>query len=109
MQIGAFQAVSHRCAEMLRDVEGARSVAYGAAWACDDSNDDSAALAANIAKAYALDAAVRVCESAIQVHGGIGFTWESHLHLLLRRAQANAHIWEGTTRARAAIAASMGI
>jgi alkylation response protein AidB-like acyl-CoA dehydrogenase len=109
MQIGAFQAVAHRCAEMLRDVEGARSVAYGAAWACDASDAAGATLAAQIAKAHAVDAAVRVCESAIQIHGGIGFTWESDLHLLLRRAQANAQIWGTTADARAGIALSMGV
>jgi alkylation response protein AidB-like acyl-CoA dehydrogenase len=87
--IGAYQAVSHRCAQMLLEVEGARSVTYHAAWALDHE-PQSALLAASIAKAYASDAGWRVTASALQVLGGIGFTWEHDLHLLLKRAKANA-------------------
>jgi alkylation response protein AidB-like acyl-CoA dehydrogenase len=88
--IGAYQAVSHRCAQMLLEVEGARSVTYYAAWALDNE-PQSAMLAASMAKAYASDAGWRVTASALQVLGGIGFTWEHDLHLLLKRAKANAH------------------
>jgi alkylation response protein AidB-like acyl-CoA dehydrogenase len=88
--IGSFQAVAHRCAQMLLEVEGARSLSYWAAWALD--NEPSAAgRAASMAKAYASDAGFRVCASSIQVHGGIGFTWEHDLHFFLKRAKANAH------------------
>ncbi len=89
-QIGAYQAVAHRCAQMLLEVEGARSVTYYAAWALDHE-PDSGALAASMAKAYAGDAGWRVAASSLQVHGGIGFTWEHDLHFFLKRATANAH------------------
>jgi alkylation response protein AidB-like acyl-CoA dehydrogenase len=88
--IGAFQSISHRCAQMLLEVEGARSTSYYAAWALDHE-PESAPLAASMAKAYASDAGWRVTASALQVHGGIGFTWEHDLQFLLKRAKANAH------------------
>jgi alkylation response protein AidB-like acyl-CoA dehydrogenase len=88
--IGAYQAVSHRCSQMLLEVEGARSLAYWAGWALDHE-PDAAARAASMAKAYASDAGFRVTASAMQVHGGIGFTWEHDLHFFLKRAEANAH------------------
>jgi alkylation response protein AidB-like acyl-CoA dehydrogenase len=84
--IGSYQAVSHACAQMLLEVEGARSAVYWAAWALDHE-PDTAPLAAACAKAYAGDAGRRVPRSALQVHGGIGFTWEHDLHLFLKRAQ----------------------
>jgi alkylation response protein AidB-like acyl-CoA dehydrogenase len=88
--IGSYQAVSHACAQMFLETEGARSVTYWAAWALDH-DPENAYMAANCAKAYASDAAVNVARSALQVHGGIGFTWEHDLHLFLKRAEANAH------------------
>jgi alkylation response protein AidB-like acyl-CoA dehydrogenase len=88
--IGVNQAVSHRCAQMLLEVEGARSLTYWAAWALDHE-PETAVRAASMAKAYAGDAGFRVCASALQVHGGIGFTWEHDLHFFLKRAKANAH------------------
>ena len=87
--IGAYQAISHRCAQMLLEVEGARSVSYYAAWALDHE-PESGALAAAMAKAYASDAGWRVPASSLQVHGGIGFTWEHDLHFFLKRGRANA-------------------
>jgi len=83
--IGSFQAVKHRCADMLVDVEGMRSSLYWAAW-CVSVHDDDASVAASTAKSWCSDAADRVMSSALQVHGGIGFTWESDLHLYLKRA-----------------------
>jgi alkylation response protein AidB-like acyl-CoA dehydrogenase len=88
--IGSYQAVAHRCAQMLLEVEGARSLSYWAAWALDHE-PSTAARAASMAKAYASDAGFRVTASALQVHGGIGFTWEHDLHFFLKRAKANAH------------------
>jgi alkylation response protein AidB-like acyl-CoA dehydrogenase len=90
--IGAYQAVSHRCAQMLLETENARSAVYGAAWAAD-AEPESLPLAASIAKAYASDAGWRVPDQAIQVHGGIGFTWEHDLHFLLKRGRANASMF----------------
>ena len=87
--IGAYQAVSHRCAQMLLETEGARSAAYYAAWAADNE-PETAPLAASMAKAYASDAGTRVTGASLQVHGGIGFTWEHDLHLCLKRASADA-------------------
>ena len=84
--IGSFQAVKHRCADMLVDVEGMRSAVYHAAWAIGAGTDDAPTAAAT-AKIWCSDAAVRVAESALQVHGGIGFTWEADVHLYLKRAQ----------------------
>lgn len=83
--IGSFQAVKHRCADMLVDVEGMRSALYWAAWCVSVAHDD-ASVAASTAKCWCSDAATRVMASALQVHGGIGFTWEHDLHLFLKRA-----------------------
>jgi alkylation response protein AidB-like acyl-CoA dehydrogenase len=87
--IGAYQAVSHRCAQMLLETENSRSAVYGAAWAAD-AEPESLPLAASMAKAYASDAGWRVPHASIQVHGGIGFTWEHDLHFFLKRGKANA-------------------
>lgn len=84
--IGTYQAVSHQVANSYMEVELARSLAYWAAW-CVDTNDDQRPVAAAAAKAAAADAAVDACERAIQVHGGIGFTWEHPLHRFYKRAQ----------------------
>ena len=87
--IGSYQAVSHRCAQMLLETENARSAALYAAWTAD-AEPESLSLAASMAKAYASDAGWRVADASIQVHGGIGFTWEHDLHFFLKRAKANA-------------------
>jgi alkylation response protein AidB-like acyl-CoA dehydrogenase len=84
--IGSFQAIKHRCADMLVDVEGMRSSAYWAAW-CISAGDSDASVSASTAKIWCSDASRRVMASALQVHGGIGFTWEHDLHLFLKRAQ----------------------
>jgi alkylation response protein AidB-like acyl-CoA dehydrogenase len=83
--IGSFQAVKHRCADMVVDVEGMRSVAYWAAW-CLGAADPESSVAASVAKVWCSDAARRVMASGLQVHGGIGFTWEHDLHLFLKRS-----------------------
>jgi alkylation response protein AidB-like acyl-CoA dehydrogenase len=84
--IGGFQAVKHRCADMLVDVEGMRSSTFYAGWAVG-ADDPEAAAAASVAKVWCSDAARRVMASGLQVHGGIGFTWEHDLHLFLKRSQ----------------------
>ncbi len=106
--IGANQAVSHRCAQMLLEVEGARSATYWAAWAIDHE-PDTARRAASVAKAYASDAGFRVCASAIQVHGGIGFTWEHDLHFFFKRAKANAYAFGDARWHRDKVAELAGI
>jgi len=85
--IGSFQAIRHKCAEMLLEVENSHAAVYYAAWALD-ANAEDADLAASVAKAYVGDASRKVCGEAIQVHGGIGFTWEYDLHLYFKRAKA---------------------
>jgi len=90
--IGSYQAVSHRCAQMLLETENARSAVYGAAWAAD-AEPESLSTAASMAKAYASDAGWRVPDASIQVHGGIGFTWEHDLHFFLKRGKANASMF----------------
>ncbi len=107
--IGAYQGVSHLCARMLYDVEEARSLTYFAAWAAD-AEPDSLPLAAAMAKARASEAAWEVCKAAIQVHGGIGFTWEHDLHFLLKRARAGGQLFgtAGQHRERVASLAGLG-
>jgi alkylation response protein AidB-like acyl-CoA dehydrogenase len=85
--IGSFQAIRHKCAEMLLEVENSHAAVYYAAWALDAKAED-AEVAASVAKAYVGEAARKVCGEAIQVHGGIGFTWEHDLHLYFKRAKA---------------------
>jgi alkylation response protein AidB-like acyl-CoA dehydrogenase len=106
--IGAYQAVSHRCAQMLLEVEGARSLAYYAGWACDHE-PETAAIAATMAKSYASDAGWRVTAASVQVHGGIGFTWEHDLHFFLKRGKANAHAFGDARWHRAQLAELAGI
>jgi alkylation response protein AidB-like acyl-CoA dehydrogenase len=106
--IGSYQAVSHACAQMLLEVEGARSAVYWAAWALDHE-PETAPLAAACAKAYAGDAGRRVPRAALQVHGGIGFTWEHDLHFFLKRGEANAHAYGEGTEHRERIAALAGL
>ena len=86
--IGAFQAVKHKCADMLLLTENAKSITYYAAWAVSHDVPE-ATLAASMAKAYVSDAYRRVAADAIQIHGGIGFTWEHDLHLYFKRAKSS--------------------
>ena len=102
--IGSFQAVKHRCADMLVDVEGMRSAAYHAAWALGTGGGEAAEAAA-VAKIWCSDAGVRVAESALQVHGGIGFTWEADVHLYLKRAQLDSVSFGDARHHRARLAA----
>jgi alkylation response protein AidB-like acyl-CoA dehydrogenase len=87
--IGSFQAVKHRCADMLVDVEGMRSAVYWAAW-CVANRHEDASVAASTAKCWCSDAVTRVTSSGLQVHGGIGFTWEHDIHLYLKRAHLDS-------------------
>jgi alkylation response protein AidB-like acyl-CoA dehydrogenase len=101
--VGSFQAVSHRCAQMLLHTESTRSSVYYAAWAADADPDrlpDAAALAA----AAAAEGGREVTASAIQAHGGIGFTWEADVHWLYKRAQMDVQLLGGTRRHRGVLA-----
>jgi alkylation response protein AidB-like acyl-CoA dehydrogenase len=86
--IGIFQAVQHLCADMYLETESSRSAAYYAAWALEE-NVPNAAASVSVAKMYASDAARNVGNRGIQVHGGMGFTWENDIHLYYRRAKAS--------------------
>jgi len=83
--IGTFQAVQHLCADMLRAVELARASAYYACWACDAADSAERHRAVTMALAFAADELYRVGASAVQVHGGIGYTWEHDIHLFYKR------------------------
>jgi alkylation response protein AidB-like acyl-CoA dehydrogenase len=102
-QIGSFQAVKHRLADMLVDLEHARSTAYHAVWALADGSDDPA-LAASIAQATCSAAFSRISADAIQTHGGIGFTWEHQAHLYFKRATADAVLLGNAEQHRARVA-----
>jgi alkylation response protein AidB-like acyl-CoA dehydrogenase len=104
--IGAYQAVSHQVADAYMAVELARSLAYWAAW-CVDEDDAQAPVAVAAAKSSAGEAAVTACEKAIQVHGGIGFTWEHVLHRYYKRAQWIATFEGAAARHRETVAASL--
>ena len=84
--IGSFQAIKHMLADALVDVEGMRSTVYYAAW-CAAADDQERSLAASMAKSWCSDASRRVMAAGLQVHGGIGFTWEHDMHLFVKRAQ----------------------
>ena len=101
--VGAYQAVSHRCAQMLLDTEGARAAVSFAAWAAD-ADPQRLPEAAAMAKAAASDAGREVTAAAIQLHGGIGFTWEADVHWLFKRAQLDAALLGGASTQRARLA-----
>jgi alkylation response protein AidB-like acyl-CoA dehydrogenase len=105
--IGTYQAVKHKCADMLIDIENAKSLTYYAAWAVDEG-DPEAVAAVSMAKAAASDAGRRVCAAGIQLHGGIGMTWEHDLHLYLKRAKADEIALGDATWHRERIARLMG-
>ena len=86
--IGSFQAIKHKCADMLLDVESAKSAAYYAAWAAQEQNDELA-IAASLAKSFCSEAYFHCAAENIQIHGGIGFTWEHHAHLYFKRAKSS--------------------
>jgi alkylation response protein AidB-like acyl-CoA dehydrogenase len=92
--VGSFQAVSHRCAQMLLHTESARSTAYYAAWAAG-ADPERLAEAAALAAAAAAEGGREVTASAIQAHGGIGFTWEADVHWLYKRAQLDTALLGG--------------
>jgi Acyl-CoA dehydrogenase, C-terminal domain len=92
-QIGSYQAVAHLLAESLALIEGSVSVLRHAAWAVDELPPAEAIRAAQVAKVYCARATRTVCETAVQVHGGIGNTWECLVHVYLRRALTSTELW----------------
>jgi len=101
--IGSYQGVKHRAADMLVDVENGKSITYYAAWALDEGAAE-APLAVSMAKAYVSDAYRRVAAAGIQLHGGIGFTWEHDLHLYFKRAKGSEFTFGDATHHRERVA-----
>ena len=104
--IGSFQAIKHKCADMLLEVESARSAAYYAAWAAADDTDELP-LVASLAKAYCSEAFANAATENIQIHGGIGFTWEHDAHLYYRRAKSTEQFLGSPAAHRDALAARL--
>ena len=107
--IGSFQAIKHKCADMLIEVESARSAAYYAIGAAADGPADELPSAAALAKAYCSEAFTYAAKENIQVHGGIGFTWEHDAHLYLRRAKSSELLFGAPARHRERLAELVGI
>jgi hypothetical protein len=97
-QIGSYQAIAHLLAESLALIEGSVSVLRHAAWAVDELTPSEAIRAAKVAKIYCARATRTVCETAVQVHGGIGNTWECLVHVYLRRALTSTELWPVTLK-----------
>jgi alkylation response protein AidB-like acyl-CoA dehydrogenase len=101
--IGSYQGVKHKAADMLVEVENSKSITYYAAWAMDDGTSEGP-LAVSMAKAYVSDAYRRVSAAGIQLHGGIGFTWEHDLHLYFKRAKGSEFTFGDATYHRERVA-----
>jgi alkylation response protein AidB-like acyl-CoA dehydrogenase len=101
--IGSYQGVKHKAADMLVDVENSKSITYYAAWAMDEGVAEGP-LAVSMAKAYVSDAYRRVAGAGIQLHGGIGFTWEHDLHLYFKRAKGSEFTFGDATWHRERVA-----
>lgn len=106
--IGGFQAVKHKCVDMMVSVENARSLSYYAAWAVEERNSQVPQAVA-MAKAYCSEMGKNVTSDAIQVHGGIGFTWEHDAHLYYRRAMANEALFGTAPLHREAVAQQLNL
>jgi alkylation response protein AidB-like acyl-CoA dehydrogenase len=106
--IGSFQAIKHKCANMLMEVEMSRSAAYYAGWAAADDPEELP-LAASLAKAYCSDAFFHCAAENIQIHGGIGFTWEHDAHLYFRRAKSSEIYLGDATYHRELVAQKLGV
>ncbi len=105
--IGSFQAIKHRCADVLIRVEGARSLVYHAAWLADQGATEDLGLVASMTKAWCSDAYVQAAEANLLTHGGIGFTWEHDAHLHVRRSRSRALTLGSSDDHRDAVAARL--
>jgi alkylation response protein AidB-like acyl-CoA dehydrogenase len=106
--IGTFQAIQHRCAEMLLRLESARSAAYYAAWTVDGAPAELPR-AASLAKSYCSEAAAFITAETLQLHGGIGFTWEHDAHLYFKRAKADEILFGSPAAHRELLGTLVGI
>ena len=106
--IGSFQAIKHKCADMLLEIESAKSAAYYASWAAAEDNDELPVVA-SLAKAYCSDAYFHATAENIQIHGGIGFTWEHDAHLYFKRAKSSEILFGDAPYHRELLAQRIGI
>jgi alkylation response protein AidB-like acyl-CoA dehydrogenase len=106
--IGSFQAIKHKCADMLLEVESAKSAAYYAGWAAAEASDELGVVA-SLAKAYCSDAYFHAAAENIQIHGGIGFTWEHDAHLYFKRAKSSELLLGDPTYHRELLAQRIGL
>ena len=106
--IGSFQAIKHKCADMLLEVESAKSAAYYAGWCAAEMNDELPSVA-SLAKAYCSEAYFHASAENIQIHGGIGFTWEHPAHLYFKRAKSSELLFGDPTYHRELLAQRIGI
>jgi len=106
--IGSFQAIKHKCADMLLEVESAKSAAYYGMWCAAEMNDELASVA-SLAKAYCSEAYFHATAENIQIHGGIGFTWEHPAHLYFKRAKSSELLFGDPTYHRELLAQRIGI
>jgi alkylation response protein AidB-like acyl-CoA dehydrogenase len=107
--IGSFQAIKHKCADMLVEVEFARSAAYHAAFSAARGDEEELAVAAHMAKAYCSEAFFHAAADTIQIHGGMGFTWEHPAHLYFKRAKASSILFGDPIDERRKLAERLGI
>jgi alkylation response protein AidB-like acyl-CoA dehydrogenase len=107
--IGSFQAIKHKCADMLVETEFARSAAYNAAFAAADNDDTQLQSAAHIARSYCSEAFFRAAADNIQIHGGMGFTWEASPHLYFKRARASSMMFGDPIEERQKLSALLGL
>ena len=106
--IGSFQVIKHKCADMLLEVESARSAAHYAGWVAADDGDDLP-IAASLAKSYCSEAYFHAAAESIQIHGGIGFTWEHPVHLYFKRAKSSELLFGDVSYHRELLAQRVGI
>jgi len=106
--IGSFQAIKHKCADMLLEVESAKSAAYYAGWCAAELNDELPSVA-SLAKSYVSEAYFHTTAENIQIHGGIGFTWEHPAHLYFKRAKSSELLFGDPTYHRELLAQRIGI
>ena len=106
--IGSFQAIKHKCADMLLEVESAKSAAYYGMWCASEMNEELASVA-SLAQAYCSEAYFHATAENIQIHGGIGFTWEHPAHLYFKRAKSSELMFGDPTYHRELLAQRIGI
>ncbi|MFJ1968160.1 acyl-CoA dehydrogenase family protein [Streptomyces sp. NPDC087903] len=107
--IGSFQGIKHKCADMLVEIESARSAAYGGLWALEAGDETEIAVAAALAQTFCSEAFTKVAGDNIQVHGGIGFTWEHPAHLYFKRAKSSEVLLGTPSYHRELLATRLGI